>query len=131
MQRLAGGSSSRATDESVIISSAVDDLPVFAPSEDVDRKDNTPRNRSSKKWVHIIPVIVLLCILILWWFSHPVNVVIKDGNIVAVNRITLQPSNDTQANNANASPLTTPKEYFVSEELKANKEADTLGLVSR
>ncbi|KAH7560953.1 hypothetical protein ACOSP7_016554 [Xanthoceras sorbifolium] len=45
-----------------------------------------PRSSSSPapKYVHVIPVILLLTFFILWWFSYPVNLVIKDGRIVEI-----------------------------------------------
>ncbi|XP_031251559.1 uncharacterized protein LOC116109488 [Pistacia vera] len=36
---------------------------------------------SPYKLVHIIPLIVLMSFFILWWFSRPVNLVVKDGRI--------------------------------------------------
>ncbi|XAR59045.1 hypothetical protein NMG60_11014673 [Bertholletia excelsa] len=29
------------------------------------------RFRSIDRWIHIIPLFVLICLFILWWFSHP------------------------------------------------------------
>ncbi|KAH7864223.1 hypothetical protein Vadar_027135 [Vaccinium darrowii] len=44
--------------------------------------------RSLKKhWIHAIPVIVLLSFFILWWFSYPVTLERKDGQIIGVHRI--------------------------------------------
>ncbi|PIN00710.1 hypothetical protein CDL12_26788 [Handroanthus impetiginosus] len=47
-------------------------------------------SRLQEKLIHLIPVIVLLCFFILWWFSYPVNVEIKNGRITAVERVMLQ-----------------------------------------
>ncbi|PRQ33814.1 hypothetical protein RchiOBHm_Chr5g0061801 [Rosa chinensis] len=40
--------------------------------------------RSSEKWVHAIPWVVLFCIFVLWWFSFTVKVVRIDGRIAAI-----------------------------------------------
>ncbi|KAM5583893.1 hypothetical protein ABKV19_003661 [Rosa sericea] len=40
--------------------------------------------RSSEKWVHAIPWVVLFCIFVLWWFSFTVKVVSIDGRIAAI-----------------------------------------------
>ncbi|XP_057954946.1 uncharacterized protein LOC131148971 [Malania oleifera] len=45
------------------------------------------RFRLSEKWIHAVPVLVFLSLFILWWFSYPVNLVIKDGRITAIHRI--------------------------------------------
>ncbi|KAF8039867.1 hypothetical protein BT93_B2164 [Corymbia citriodora subsp. variegata] len=50
-------------------------------------KRETAESRFAGKWIHVIPLIVLLCIFILWWFSYPVRVVIKDGRLVGVHQI--------------------------------------------
>ncbi|KAL7264596.1 hypothetical protein ACSBR1_002536 [Camellia fascicularis] len=60
------------------------DLPLF---EGPSLYQKMSRSRSSEKWIHVIPVIVFLCIFILWWFSYPVNLEFKDGRIMAVHRI--------------------------------------------
>ncbi|GFY99205.1 hypothetical protein Acr_13g0006060 [Actinidia rufa] len=51
----------------------------------------------ASKWIHLVPAIVFLCIFILiWWFSYPVNLKIKDGRIIATHKIELpQPLNET------------------------------------
>ncbi|KAI5576971.1 hypothetical protein POPTR_009G093700v4 [Populus trichocarpa] len=43
-------------------------------------------NMMSDKWIHAIPMVVLLCLFTLWWFSYPVNLEIKDGRIVGIHR---------------------------------------------
>ncbi|KAI6685723.1 hypothetical protein NL676_031636 [Syzygium grande] len=50
-------------------------------------KRETAQSRYAEKWLHAIPLIVLLCFFILWWFSYPVHLVIKDGSIAAIHRI--------------------------------------------
>lgn len=34
-------------------------------------KRETAQSRYAEKWLHAIPLIVLLCFFILWWFSYP------------------------------------------------------------
>ncbi|XP_044506456.1 uncharacterized protein LOC123226056 isoform X2 [Mangifera indica] len=41
---------------------------------------------SPHKFVHTIPLIVLMSFFILWWFSHPVNLVFKDGRIKEIHQ---------------------------------------------
>ncbi|KAM7280567.1 hypothetical protein ACFE04_007701 [Oxalis oulophora] len=40
-----------------------------------------------EKWVHAMPVFILLCFFILWWFSYPVELEIDNGRIAAVHRL--------------------------------------------
>ncbi|PKI55896.1 hypothetical protein CRG98_023712 [Punica granatum] len=61
-------------------------LPVYQQRLNPDKKE-TGMSRLHKKWVHAIPVIVILCFLILWWFSYPVTLVRKDGRIVSIEHI--------------------------------------------
>ncbi|KAA8549527.1 hypothetical protein F0562_001455 [Nyssa sinensis] len=66
----------------------ISDLPMHGFRSDIGRRMNSRmRSRSSAKWIHAIPVIVLLCFFILWWFSYPIKLEIKDGRIIAVHRI--------------------------------------------
>ncbi|GLT71990.1 hypothetical protein SLA2020_439660 [Shorea laevis] len=52
--------------------------------------------RMKRMWIHAIPLIVLICFLVLWWFSYPVNLVIKDSKITAIHEIEMPMSlNDT------------------------------------
>ncbi|XP_018632026.3 uncharacterized protein [Nicotiana tomentosiformis] len=39
------------------------------------------------KWIHLIPLAVFLCLLILWWFSYPVMLEIRDGRIKEIHKI--------------------------------------------
>ncbi|KAG2673655.1 hypothetical protein I3843_13G089600 [Carya illinoinensis] len=71
-------------------------LPLYNPGSP---KRETPRSRTrvAEKWIHVIPVIVLLCFFILWWFSYTVNITFKDGKITSIHRIERSaPVNDTQ-----------------------------------
>ncbi|KAB2089181.1 hypothetical protein ES319_A03G044100v1 [Gossypium barbadense] len=40
-----------------------------------------------EKLVHAIPLILFLCVFILWLLSRPVNVEVKDGKIVAIHHM--------------------------------------------
>lgn len=42
-----------------------------AASPNGPEKRNISLWRSNDKWVHAIPVVVLLCFFVLWWFSFP------------------------------------------------------------
>ncbi|KAL2470418.1 Protein kinase superfamily protein [Abeliophyllum distichum] len=44
-------------------------------------------SRLSQKLIHLIPVLVLLCLFILWWFCYPVILEIKNGRIIAIHSI--------------------------------------------
>ena len=52
-------------------------IPVPKPVDDAAKKERgASRSRvvplpERWRWIHAIPVIVLLCFFILWWFSHP------------------------------------------------------------
>ncbi|XP_022729222.1 uncharacterized protein LOC111284663 [Durio zibethinus] len=63
----------------------------------------------AERWIHVIPVIVLLCFFILWWLSCPVNVEIKDGRIVAIHRVDMQlPLTNSQIDVAILASATSP-----------------------
>ncbi|KAL6979267.1 hypothetical protein U1Q18_020932 [Sarracenia purpurea var. burkii] len=55
----------------------------------VFRRETSP-SRSAEKWIHSIPLIVFLCLFTLWWFSYPVILEMKEGEIIAVHRIETQ-----------------------------------------
>ncbi|TYI35056.1 hypothetical protein ES332_A03G049500v1 [Gossypium tomentosum] len=40
-----------------------------------------------EKLVHAIPLILFLCVFILWLLSRPVNVEVKDGKFVAIHHM--------------------------------------------
>ncbi|GAB4860232.1 hypothetical protein Ancab_011711 [Ancistrocladus abbreviatus] len=50
-----------------------------------------PWYRSPEKLVHVIPLIVLLCCFILWWFSYQVTLEMKDGQITEIKRLETLP----------------------------------------
>ncbi|XP_059311416.1 uncharacterized protein LOC132062982 [Lycium ferocissimum] len=41
----------------------------------------------SGKWIHLIPIGILLSLFILWWFSYPVLLEIRDGRIKDIHKI--------------------------------------------
>ncbi|CAK9314455.1 unnamed protein product [Citrullus colocynthis] len=71
------------------LSSIMDDsndglLPISDPRFSTRRRDHNSRYRFAERWIHLIPLILLLILFFLWWSSYPVNLVIKDGGIGAV-----------------------------------------------
>ncbi|XP_077252370.1 uncharacterized protein LOC143891718 [Tasmannia lanceolata] len=89
------GSTSRASDEfSVNISpplkgspglktTEMDQLPTYNPQSDVAKKEML-RLKSSETAVHFIPLVLILCALILWVFSHPAVDILNKGDSIAV-----------------------------------------------
>ncbi|PON84156.1 hypothetical protein TorRG33x02_200540 [Trema orientale] len=61
-------------------------LPVYDPHSGIGKKE-IGRSRLAEKWVHAIPLLVLLCLFILWWFCYPVTLEIKEGRIVAIHPV--------------------------------------------
>ncbi|KAJ9539780.1 hypothetical protein OSB04_026286 [Centaurea solstitialis] len=63
-----------------------DELPQYEPSQfsTPSKKDRFGRVRFSEKVVHLIPLVLILCALVLWFFSNPdVNMPIKNEIIAA------------------------------------------------
>ncbi|CAJ1979382.1 unnamed protein product [Sphenostylis stenocarpa] len=65
----------------------IDGLPIYHRSVTGRRETSRSRPTSTEKCIHSIPVIVLLCVFTLWWFSYPVDVEIKDGRITGIRQI--------------------------------------------
>ncbi|KAI3450494.1 hypothetical protein Pfo_007159 [Paulownia fortunei] len=65
------------------------DLPLYNRYSS-DSKREISGSRLPEKLVHLIPVVVLLCLFILWWFSYPVNLEFKNGRITAAYRVMTQ-----------------------------------------
>ncbi|KAF8396654.1 hypothetical protein HHK36_018278 [Tetracentron sinense] len=103
------------------------DLLVYDPRSNPGKKETSRRRLSGdEKWIHIIPLIVFLCMFILWWFSHPAVEVIKDGRLLAtVNLIKVMPLNDTQVNHT-AMPQVSEPNDLVPQKHFVNNEAETL-----
>ncbi|XP_074303770.1 uncharacterized protein LOC141638262 [Silene latifolia] len=51
-------------------------LPMYNPTSHVAKKERS-HIRSAENAVHLIPLVLLLCAVILWFFSNPVDVVSK------------------------------------------------------
>lgn len=48
------------------------DLPLYTPIPDGTKKESGVHQKSSgENAIHLIPVILVLCALVLWFFSHP------------------------------------------------------------
>ncbi|KAI4348222.1 hypothetical protein L6164_008970 [Bauhinia variegata] len=48
----------------------LDGLPLYDPRSTIGKREFS-HSRSAGKWIHAIPVLVLFCFFILWWFSFP------------------------------------------------------------
>ncbi|XP_030468996.1 uncharacterized protein LOC115687531 isoform X1 [Syzygium oleosum] len=61
-----------------------DELPAYDPVSEMTRKEKT-RNKLAENGVHIIPIVLLVCAAILWFFSNPeaVNVGSRGDSIAA------------------------------------------------
>ncbi|EYU19462.1 hypothetical protein ABFS82_01G104600 [Erythranthe guttata] len=83
-------SSSRVSDEFFSNQSPAADteeqLPTYNPESHVAKKDKS-RLRSAEAAVHIIPLLLILCAVILWFFSSPVEMVNKRDHIAGRLRI--------------------------------------------
>ncbi|KAJ4951172.1 hypothetical protein NE237_028004 [Protea cynaroides] len=58
------------------------ELPTYDPLSEAAKKEKS-RIRFAENAVHVIPVILVLCAIILWFFSNPVDMVNKDDQILA------------------------------------------------
>uniref|UniRef100_A0A5B7BM55 Uncharacterized protein n=1 Tax=Davidia involucrata TaxID=16924 RepID=A0A5B7BM55_DAVIN len=63
-------------------SSEADQLPTYNPQSHVAKKERI-RLRSAETAVHLIPLLLVLCAIILWFFSNPVDMMNKGDSIVA------------------------------------------------
>ncbi|XP_026426194.1 uncharacterized protein LOC113322336 [Papaver somniferum] len=86
-------------------------LPLYVSTSSINggsSKKETSTSRStrfsvSERWIHVIPLIDFISVLILYWFSHPVDVHIGDGRIVTVRQM---PVPEQFKNNTNGGNLT-------------------------
>ncbi|KAG1346185.1 hypothetical protein COCNU_06G000140 [Cocos nucifera] len=62
----------------------VDHLPTYDPLSDAAKKDAV-RARFADNMVHLIPLVIIFCAMVLWFFSHPAEIDIAntDDSIVA------------------------------------------------
>ncbi|KAL3625931.1 hypothetical protein CASFOL_030460 [Castilleja foliolosa] len=65
-----------------IMEGPTSDLPVYNSRKEI--------SGSRGKLVHLIPLLVLLCLFILWWCSYPVNLEMKNRRITAAYRVLKQ-----------------------------------------
>ncbi|XP_073007767.1 uncharacterized protein [Typha latifolia] len=67
----------------------MDDLPTYDPQSDVAKKEAT-RARFAESMVHVIPLVLILCAAVLWFFSYPVlDVGGKDDIIARIKNMTI------------------------------------------
>ncbi|KAL9260186.1 hypothetical protein AKJ16_DCAP05955 [Drosera capensis] len=57
-------------------------LPVYNPNSHASTKENS-RLRSAENAVHFIPLVLVVCAVILWFCSNPVDLVRKGDSVVA------------------------------------------------
>ncbi|KAB1216022.1 hypothetical protein CJ030_MR4G008904 [Morella rubra] len=80
---LRSSSTSRVSEEfsspSLLSSSDADrKLPTFDPISMVAKKERS-RLRFAESSVHVIPLVLLLCVIVLWFFSHPCTLTTVDS----------------------------------------------------
>ncbi|KAJ1384038.1 hypothetical protein SESBI_42885 [Sesbania bispinosa] len=75
----------------------LDSLPLYHLRSTTGRREiSRPRSSPAEKWIHAIPMLVLLCLFTLWWFSFRVDVEMKDGRITAIRQIDIPLLNETR-----------------------------------
>ncbi|KAL5975265.1 hypothetical protein ACLOJK_031944 [Asimina triloba] len=62
-------------------SAEIDQLPTYSPLSDVGKKE-TSRLKTAENAVHVIPLVLVVCGIILWFFSHPVVLENKTSSLV-------------------------------------------------
>ncbi|KAL9413010.1 hypothetical protein AB3S75_041642 [Citrus x aurantiifolia] len=90
-------------------------LPIFRrPSNPCRSKGEIPVSQprssspSAHKWIHAVPVIIFLSFFILWHFSNPVSLVIKDGRIAEIHPVEIHHLNDSYVELAILASATLP-----------------------
>ncbi|XP_042504425.1 uncharacterized protein LOC122081384 isoform X2 [Macadamia integrifolia] len=58
------------------------ELPTYDPLSEAAKKEKS-RIKFAENAVHLIPVVLVLCAIILWFFSNPVEMVNKDDSVLA------------------------------------------------
>ncbi|XP_043710126.1 uncharacterized protein LOC122659020 isoform X2 [Telopea speciosissima] len=58
------------------------ELPTYDPLSEAAKKEKS-RIKFAENAIHVIPVVLVLCAIILWFFSNPVDMVHKDDSILA------------------------------------------------
>ncbi|KAF5197277.1 hypothetical protein FRX31_013136 [Thalictrum thalictroides] len=86
------GSTSRASDEFFINLSpaskgspgvkvaGIDNLAAYNPLPETSKKETTQFKSPGENSIHIIPLVLILCVITLWVFSHPVVDLISNNN---------------------------------------------------
>ncbi|XP_050231159.1 uncharacterized protein LOC126680141 [Mercurialis annua] len=101
-------------------------LPLYSRSSTLFKKS------SYEKLVHAVPLVVLICLFTLWWFSYPVNLEIKDGEIVGIQRVEMLQSLDNDLVEFAILASATPPEAAVSQNITMkNNETDNAPSVSK
>ncbi|KAF9612632.1 hypothetical protein IFM89_003074 [Coptis chinensis] len=63
----------------------VDNLAAYDPIADISKKEITSHIKSSgENSIHIIPIVLIVCAITLWVFSHPVVDLTKTADVAAV-----------------------------------------------
>ncbi|XP_057449087.1 uncharacterized protein LOC130740471 [Lotus japonicus] len=77
---------------------SLDGLPLYHLRRAATGKREIPRPRTppAEKWIHAIPVLVLLCLFTLWCISIRVDVEIKDGRITDIRESVIPVPNDNR-----------------------------------
>ncbi|XP_048127249.1 uncharacterized protein LOC115742795 isoform X2 [Rhodamnia argentea] len=72
------------------------ELPAYDAASEMMRKEKT-RNKLAENAVHIIPLVLLVCAAILWFFSNPVDVGSRGDSIAArIEGLTIEGDIDTE-----------------------------------
>ncbi|KAI9071537.1 hypothetical protein K1719_044471 [Acacia pycnantha] len=62
-------------------------LPLY-DKRSTNGKREVSLSRSAKKWLHVIPLILLSCLLLLFWLKYfPVNGTVRDGGTTVISQI--------------------------------------------
>ncbi|XP_057475343.1 uncharacterized protein LOC130763448 isoform X2 [Actinidia eriantha] len=103
-------------------SDAGDQLPTYDPQSHVAKKART-RLRSAETAVHLIPLLLVLCAIVLWFFSNPVDLVNKGDSIVA--RIEdLSVDGDIHGNGTRDSLFTEQRDFQSARQLADGDQKD-------
>ncbi|KAI4383827.1 hypothetical protein MLD38_009624 [Melastoma candidum] len=69
------------------------DCPQHHLVQTIGGRRDARRSWIKENWVHTIPLVVLLSLFILWWFSSPVEISIKQGGFAEALRMVIQTNN--------------------------------------
>ncbi|CDP08358.1 unnamed protein product [Coffea canephora] len=78
----AAGAMSSTNHKPATTTSDLDHLPTYNPMSHLAKKEKS-RLRSVENSIHLIPVLLVLCAIVLWFFSSPVDLVNKSDSVVA------------------------------------------------